>query len=73
MLSNVKYLLIGATAAIALLVVANVEGESQPRADAISQQTSNYDRPSSFETNAIYGSDAGDSTFGLDTTHRTDW
>jgi hypothetical protein len=70
---NRKYVLVGATAVIGLLVVATVEVASHPREYAVDQQTFKFERPASFETTLIYGSDASVSTFGLDSTHSTDW
>jgi len=66
-----KLLIVGATAAIAMLFVANLDGAS--RAREVSQQSAKYERPAAFETNPIYGSDASVSTYGLNTGHNTDW
>jgi hypothetical protein len=68
-----KLLIVGATAAVALLIVANVEGASRPRENTVGQLSPTYERPATFEVSLIYGSDASISTFGLDTTHNTDW
>jgi len=68
-----KLLIVGATAAIAMLIVANFDGASRAREYTVSQQSAKYERPAAFETNAIYGSDASISTYGLDTGHNTDW
>jgi hypothetical protein len=68
-----KLLIVGATAVIAMLIVANLDGASRAREFTVSQQSAKYERPAAFETNQIYRSDASISTYGLDTGHNTDW
>jgi len=68
-----KLLIVGATAAIAMLFVVNLDAASRARESTVSQQSAKYERPAAFETNPIYGSDASISTYGLNTGHNTDW
>jgi hypothetical protein len=56
-----------------MLFVVNLDAASRAREYTVSQQSAKYERPAAFETNAIYGSDASISTYGLDTGHNTDW
>ena len=68
-----KLLIVGATAAIAMLIVANLDGASRARENTVSQQSAKYERPAAFEINPIYGSDASVSEYPLENTPRTDW
>ena len=68
-----KLLIVGATAAIAMLIVANLDGASRARENTVSQQSAKYERPAAFETNPIYGSDSSVSEYPLENTPRTDW
>ena len=72
-MANTGKLLIVGAAAVAMLIVANLDGASRAREYTVSQQSAKYERPAAFETNPIYGSDASISTYGLDTGHNTDW
>jgi hypothetical protein len=74
MASTGKILILGATTAIAMLILAKVEVTSDARDHTVSQQISSPEQPAAFrKTNVIYGANASISTYGLDPARTTDW
>jgi len=71
--STWKYIGLGGFAVMIALFAANADVLSQTRGHTVTKQSLNFEQPIPFETNAIVGSDASLSTFGLDTGHVTDW
>ena len=69
-----KLLIVGATAVVTMLIVANAEVRSDARAyTAATRHTADVARPAAFQTNMIYGSDAWVSEYPLENTPRSDW
>jgi hypothetical protein len=69
-----KLLIVGATAMVAMLIMANAEVKSDARAyTAGSRQTVDVVRAAPFQTNMIYGSDVSISEYPLENTPKSDW
>jgi hypothetical protein len=72
MVTSLKYLTVGATA-FGVLVLAIIGLKSHASEHAASQLSFRSEQPAAFETNPIVGSNASNSTYGLDQAHPTDW
>jgi hypothetical protein len=64
------------TAVVALVtavVLADMRLHSQPTERSVSQRALDSSQPYSAKANRIYGSDASNSTYGLDSARTIDW